>query len=97
MPGRKQAFDRWLARGLRSGPLELWDTSTWERVHSWQGHAADVYTETISFNADGTLLAAPAGREVIIWNVGSGERLHVLAGHTGDQCLLQGSSTLERG
>jgi WD40 repeat protein/serine/threonine protein kinase len=75
--------DRWLARGLRAGPLEVWDTSSWERVHSWQGHAADIYTETISFNADGTLLAAPAGRDVIIWNVGSGERLHVLTGHTG--------------
>ena len=76
--------DRLLARGISRGPLELWDTQTWEQTDSFSGHFADVYTQTISFSPDSKLLAAPARRETIVWDLASRRQRHVLKGHAGN-------------
>lgn len=62
-----------LAVGMRGGPIEIWDTRSWEKKSSLSGHVVDVYTELISFNDDGTALAAPAGRDVKIFDLAGGQ------------------------
>ncbi len=74
--------DKLLAVGVRGGPLEVWSTETWQLRHSLPGHVADIYTQTISFSPDGTLLAAPGRNVVLIWNVATGSCIQNLSGHT---------------
>lgn len=70
-----------LACGTKPGPVELWDTRTWQKVHSLADHVADVYNETISFSPDGSLLAVPSGHTVTIYFVASGDVHLELRGH----------------
>lgn len=70
-----------LAGGIKNGPVQLWSTNDWEEVRSIPGHFADLYTETISFSPDSTLLAVPSPQSLTIHAVETGEKLHVLMGH----------------
>ncbi len=61
---------RWLAVGMWSGTVDLWDTQRWTRVASLRGHARMV--GGLDFSPDGRLLAS-ASREghARVWEVGT--------------------------
>ncbi|MCL4813361.1 MAG: protein kinase [Vicinamibacteraceae bacterium] len=61
---------RWLATGMWTGAVDLWDTSTWTKVATLRGHARMV--GGLDFSPDGRFLAT-ASREgtVRVWEVGS--------------------------
>jgi WD40 repeat protein len=61
---------RWIAIGLWTGAVEIWETATWTRATTLRGHARMV--GGLDFSPDGRLLAT-ASREgtVRVWEVGS--------------------------
>lgn len=63
--------------------VQLWDTSTNERLHVCNGHTGSVYA--IAFSPDGeTIGSASADHDVRLWAVDSGDTRHVLKAHSDD-------------
>lgn len=92
------ADGRWLASACASGNIVLWDVTSGQQVRVLDGYAVispSFYNTAanqgsvvrIAFSPDSKLLAAggQAGRDDIVrlWDVGSGDLVHALNGHTG--------------
>jgi WD40 repeat protein len=60
-----------------TGTVKIWNTETWGERTRFQGHSDDV--TSIAYSPNGEQLAS-AGRDdtLIIWDVRTGERLHVI-------------------
>jgi len=71
---------RWLAGGSET-TIKLWDVSTWESVHTLEGHTALI--TTVAFTPDGSrLISSGDDREIKIWEPFKGREILSLAGHT---------------
>ncbi len=63
--------------GLSAGKrLCLWNLETSERLHCLEGSA-----EVVALSGDGTRALTGGGNDLVLWDVGSGARLHELTGH----------------
>jgi len=64
-----------------SGPIEIWNISSQQRVISLPGHESG--TTLVSYNSDGTRLASSGpDYDIKIWDLTTGKEIHTLAGHT---------------
>jgi WD40 repeat protein/serine/threonine protein kinase len=63
----------------REKALKVWDVATGKELHSFdRGGAGGVPV----FSPDGKLLASPSGKEVMLWEAGTGKSLTTLKGHS---------------
>ncbi|MBN2549283.1 MAG: VWA domain-containing protein [Anaerolineales bacterium] len=64
---------RYLAAGMASGAIQLWDVNRREMVRKFSGHSA--YVTQLDFSPDGELLVSSADdKSVRLWNVSSGQQ-----------------------
>ncbi|KAF8965502.1 hypothetical protein BGZ46_000605 [Entomortierella lignicola] len=70
-----------LAVGLMDGNINLYETSSWSRMHTLRGHSGEV--NSISFSPNGDRIAS-GGYDwtVRLWDVNTGECIHTLEGHS---------------
>jgi hypothetical protein len=65
-----------------SGPIEVWDTTSGQRVLNLSGHPGGA--GLVAFSPDGKLLATTGPEDDIkLWDLSTGKELRALAGHTG--------------
>jgi WD40 repeat protein len=65
-----------------SGPIEVWDTTSGQRVLNLPGHPGGA--ALVAFSPDGKLLATTGAEDDIkLWDLSSGKELRSLVGHTG--------------
>jgi WD40 repeat protein len=65
-----------------SGPIEVWDTTSGQRVLNLPGHPGGA--GLVAFSPDGRLLASTGAEDDIkLWDLSSGKELRALVGHTG--------------
>ena len=69
---------RSIATGSLDGALNVWDVATLSLVRTFQTDGG-VFSAT--FSSDGRWLAASRGKNVIVWEVLTGEVVHTLEGH----------------
>lgn len=63
----------------RDGTAQLWDTETWDLMHTMTGHVNSVYAGC--FSLDGQLIVTASGdRTARVWEAESGKLLYILAG-----------------
>jgi len=62
---------RWLASCDLDGSVKLWETNTWHEIHAWVAKPVQS-SFALTFNPDGTLLAAVVGKGVEIWETNTG-------------------------
>jgi hypothetical protein len=74
-----------LAAGSFTGPIQLWDLSSGQLLHTLEETVSNYGSGSIAFSPDGKLLAAGGGEDQTaqIWDVASGKLLTTLKGHTG--------------
>jgi len=66
---------------LKHGVIEIWDTTTQQRLQTLEGHTEDVID--VDFSPDGeTLVSGSADKTVRLWRLSDGELLDTLEGHT---------------
>jgi WD40 repeat protein len=68
---------RWLASCDLDGSVKLWDTNTWHEIHAWPAKPGQS-SFAVTFNPDGTLLAAVVGTSVEIWESKTGRAVKSL-------------------
>ena len=72
---------RHLATACEDGTLKLWDTGSWQCLHTFLKGAGDVVT--VDFSPDGRLLAVSGERpQIRLYEVSSRKFVGTLAGHT---------------
>lgn len=81
-----------LATGSRDGTAIIWSTAAWAPVRTLRNPDPDTVfeqpgaagmVEGVAFSPDGTLLAmASRGGSVLLWDVGTGQLLETLKGHS---------------
>lgn len=80
-----------VAADTKSKQLVLWDVGTSEHHSSIPIDSSHV--NEIAFSPDGRMLAIAANSGLLsVWQIESGERLHVLSGHSGDVRCVDFSS-----
>jgi WD40 repeat protein len=68
-----------LLTGDASGGINIWNTTSWERITNFQAHSGPV--TSASFLADGTLVATSGDSTAKIWNTSTWKLEHTLVGH----------------
>ena len=64
-----------------SGPVEIWNVTSRERVISLAGHESG--TTLVAYSSDGTLLATSGPDDDIkLWDLSTGKEMRTLSGHT---------------
>jgi WD40 repeat protein len=70
-----------LATGSRDGTINLWNTTSFEKVRTIPAHQGTVCS--IAFTSDGKRMASGAEDKLAkIWEVASGDLIHELKGHS---------------
>lgn len=67
-----------LATAGQDGKVRIWDATLWQERAALDGGSA--WVERLAFNADGSLLAAAAGKKVRVWDA-AGDLVREFAGH----------------
>ncbi len=68
------------AVGLRNGTISVYDTSSWEKICTLQGHTASV--NSVVYSPSGDQIASGSDDNTIrLWDAHSGEAGHILQGH----------------
>ncbi|KAG0012908.1 hypothetical protein BGZ80_011427 [Entomortierella chlamydospora] len=71
------------AAGLDSGNINLYETSSWNRIQTLKGHSGSVYS--LSFSSTGGWLATGSEDSAVrIWDVATGECFHIFQGSSGE-------------
>ncbi len=72
------------AIGLKNGTVSVYSTSSWEKIHSLQGHTREV--NSVVYSPSGQQIASSGSfdRTVRLWDVHTGAPGHTLQGHTFD-------------
>ena len=65
-----------VASGSSDKMVKLWDVTSGECLHTFEGHSDDVWS--VSFSPDGTKVASGSYREMKLWDVTSGACLQTL-------------------
>jgi WD40 repeat protein len=64
-----------------SGPIEIWDSTSRQRVISLPGHESG--TTMVSYSSDGTRLATSGPEnDIKLWDLTAGKEIRTLSGHT---------------
>ena len=74
-----------LALGFEDGSVALWDVTTGKQLrvlveHSDSTERPALPVIDLAFSPDGTTLASMLPKDIVLWNVVTGERLHTLEG-----------------
>jgi WD40 repeat protein/tRNA A-37 threonylcarbamoyl transferase component Bud32 len=72
---------RHLAAGYFDRLIDIWDTTTGERLHTLHGHTGLILG--LAFSRDGRLASASEDRTVRIWDLTTEQEVLQLRGHTG--------------
>ncbi|KAF9203908.1 hypothetical protein BGZ49_005902 [Haplosporangium sp. Z 27] len=71
-----------LAVGLMNGNINLYETSSWSRMHTLRGHSEEI--NNISFSPNGDQIASGGNDYTVrLWDVNTGECIRALQGHSG--------------
>ncbi|WP_284271879.1 NACHT and WD40 repeat domain-containing protein, partial [Mycoavidus cysteinexigens] len=69
------------AMGLGNGKIRLYDTSSWAKIHTLEGHTNAV--NSVVYSPSGLQIASGSNDETVrLWDAHSGEAVHTLEGHT---------------
>ncbi|BBE09681.1 NB-ARC domain protein [Mycoavidus cysteinexigens] len=69
------------AMGLGNGKIRLYDTSSWAKIHTLEGHIWGV--QSVVYSPSGTQIASGGlDKTVRLWDAQSGAAVHTLEGHT---------------
>ncbi|KAF9116673.1 WD_REPEATS_REGION domain-containing protein, partial [Mortierella sp. 14UC] len=70
-----------VAAGLFDGWIEVYDTSTWTRIH--RIHVGWMHISSVAFSSDSQLMVSGDDKNVVrIWDTKNGEQLFAMEGHT---------------
>ncbi|KAF9351465.1 hypothetical protein BGX26_010549 [Mortierella sp. AD094] len=71
-----------LAVGLSNNNINLYETSSWDRIRTLRGHSSRVWS--LSFSATGGhIVSGSQDKTVQLWNIDTGGCVRTLLGHTG--------------
>ncbi len=69
------------AMGLDNGTISVYSTSSWEKIHTLQGHTD--WVRSVVYSPSGAQIASgSADQTVRLWDAQSGSLAHTLQGHT---------------
>ncbi|KAI8348235.1 WD40-repeat-containing domain protein [Mortierella sp. GBAus27b] len=72
--------EKTLSVGLRNGTINVYSTSTWERLWTLDGHTE--WITSLAYSPSGTQLTSGSWDHTVrLWNMDTGECSHVLSGH----------------
>ncbi|MCX8567227.1 MAG: WD40 repeat [Glomeribacter sp. 1016415] len=71
------------AMGLQNGKIRVYDTSSWEKIHTLEGHKSDIWS--VAYSPTGEQIASGGkDKTVRLWDAASGALRHTLEGHKSD-------------